>query len=123
MCNDGSFSAKMNLDACKGCPRYEECHPRENKTTAVLKLTKKQIIRAVEARNRGTELFSAESRYRNGVETIPSILRRRYRVDEMPVRGLSRTRFRFGIAIGGLNFMKLWSFIKKGDSAPKMASC
>ena len=123
VCNDGSFSAKMNLDACKGCPKYEECHPRENKTTAVLKLTKKQIIRAVEARNRGTELFSAESRYRNGVETIPSILRRRYRVDEMPVRGLSRTRFRFGIAIGGLNFMKLWSFIKKGDSAPKMASC
>lgn len=120
---DGAYSAKMNLETCKACPYYEECHPRKNKKTAVLHLTRKQILRALEAKSRGTISFAAESRYRNGVETIPSILRRRYRVDEMPVRGLKRTRFRFGLDIGGLNFMKLWRFMKQGVSAPKIAEC
>ena len=123
VCGDGSFSAKMDLETCKACPYYEECHPRKNRKTAVLHLTRKQILRALEAKSRGTISFAAESRYRNGVETIPSILRRRYRVDEMPVRGLKRTRFRFGLDIGGLNFMKLWSFMRQGVSAPKIAVC
>ena len=123
VCKDGAYSAKMNLETCKACPYYEECHPRKNKKTAVLHLTRKQILRAAEAKSRGTISFATESRYRNGVETIPSILRRRYRVDEMPVRGLKRTRFRFGLDIGGLNFMKLWRFMKQGVSAPKIAEC
>lgn len=123
VCIDGAYSAKMDLETCKACPYYEDCHPRENKKTAVLQLTRKQILRAIEVKSRGTISFAAESRYRNGVETIPSILRRRYRVDEMPVRGLRRTRFRFGLDIGGLNFMKLWTFMKQGVSAPKIAVC
>ncbi|MBR2257705.1 MAG: transposase, partial [Blautia sp.] len=86
-------------------------------------LTEKQIRRAVEARFRDTEEFSAESKFRNGVETLPSVLRRRYRVDEMPVRGLKRTKFRFGLSIGGLNFMKLLKFMKGRGSAPKMQPC
>ena len=120
---DGALNAAMNPEVCRNCPYYKECHPRENKTTTVLTLTEKQIRRAVEARFRDTEEFAAESRFRNGVETLPSVLRRRYRVDEMPVRGLKRTKFRFGLAIGSLNFMKLLKFMKGGGSAPKMQPC
>ena len=120
---NGALNAVLNPEVCRNCPFYKECHPRENKTTAVLTLTEKQIRRAVEARFRDTEEFAAESRFRNGVETLPSVLRRRYRVDEMPVRGLKRTKFRFGLAIGSLNFMKLLKFMKGGGSAPKMQPC
>ena len=120
---DGALNAKMDINICRDCPLYDECHPRENKSTAVLRLTKKQIRRAAEIKSRGSVEFTKHSNFRNGVETIPSTLRRRYRIDEMPVRGLLKTRFRFGRAIGGLNFMKLWKFVKDRISAPKIQLC
>ena len=35
----------------------------------------------------GTEEFKNLFRIRNGVETVPSLLQRKYHVDRMPVRG------------------------------------
>ncbi|MFR3667306.1 MAG: hypothetical protein ACLTVV_06050 [Ruminococcus sp.] len=49
---------------------------------------------------------------RNGVETLPSLLRRRYHADRMSVRGLIRGRFFFGCKIGALNFKKLFTYRK-----------
>ena len=49
---------------------------------------------------------------RNGVETVPSILRRIYHTDRMPVRGLISGRFFFGCKIGALNFKKLFTYRK-----------
>ena len=49
-------------------------------------------------------------RIRNGVETIPSVLRRKYRVDRMPVRGKLKTKVFFGFKLCALNFSKLWSY-------------
>ena len=43
-----------------------------------------------------TEKYKELSRIRNGVETIPSILWRKYQIDHMPVRGLLPTKLRFG---------------------------
>lgn len=34
-----------------------------------------------------TEEFSEYAKFRNGVEAIPSLLRRRYHVDKIPVHG------------------------------------
>jgi hypothetical protein len=47
-------------------------------------------------------------RIRNGVETIPSVLRRKYHVDTMPVRGRLKTKVFFGLKMFALNFSKLW---------------
>ena len=41
---------------------------------------------------RGSEKFSAMTKYRNGVEALPSLLRRKYKVDQMPVRGKKLTK-------------------------------
>ncbi len=46
----------------------------------------------------------------NGVETIPSILRRKYHVDDMPVRGRLKTKVLFGFKMLALNFSKLWLY-------------
>ena len=59
-----------------------------------------------------TEEFRNLFKIRNGVETVPSMLRRQYHVDEMPVRGLIRGRFFFGCKIGALNFKKLFTYRK-----------
>ena len=53
-------------------------------------------------------LTATIGRIRNGIETVPSILRRKYRVDLMPVRGKSKTEICFGFKMLALNFTKLW---------------
>ena len=61
----------------------------------------------------GTEKFKLLARIRNGVETIPSVLRRKYRADRMPVRGCIPSRLFFGFKIDALNFGKLMTYQKK----------
>ena len=50
------------------------------------------------------------SRIRNGVETVPSVLRNKYAVDKMPVRGKLKTKQFFGFKVAALNFGKLMRF-------------
>lgn len=68
--------------------------------------------RAKQQRRMQTDEFRQLARIRNGVETLPSILRSRYHVDNMFVRGLKRTKFFFGSKIGALNFRKLFRYRK-----------
>jgi len=49
------------------------------------------------------------AKFRNGVETIPSILRRIYHADSLP-RGKTRGRLFFGFKIGTLNSKKLFTY-------------
>ena len=59
----------------------------------------------------GTWQFKFLSKVRNGVETIPSTLRRKYNIDTMPVRGRIRMKHLFGFKIGALNFRKLLKYL------------
>ena len=61
---------------------------------------------------RSTEEFKKYTRFRNGVEALPSLLRRKYRVDTMPVRGLSPTAFFFGCKIGAINVRKFCTWMQ-----------
>ena len=51
-------------------------------------------------------------RIRNGVETTPSVIRNKYGVDKMPVRGRLKTKHFFGFKIAALNFKKLMRFLQ-----------
>ena len=44
---------------------------------------------------------------RAGLEGIPSVLRRRYKIDTMPIRGLLRSKLWVGFKIAAYNFKKL----------------
>ena len=50
-------------------------------------------------------------RIRNGVETVPSVIRNKYLVDTMSVRGKLRTKLFFGFKVAALNFQKLRRFM------------
>lgn len=50
---------------------------------------------------------SVNTTLRNAVEGIPSVMRRRYHVDDLPVFGLTRTRMAFALKVGAYNFKKL----------------
>ena len=62
----------------------------------------------------GTEQFTLLARIRNGVETVPSVLRRIYHADRMQVRGLIKTRFYFGCKVAAMNVRKLITY-QKGE--------
>lgn len=81
------------------CPYFERCHAKEQKDTTVVTVSKDSIERAEKQEQLDSEEYKQAARERNAVEGVPSVLRRRYRVDDIPVFGLRRSRvfFRFKV--------------------------
>ena len=50
-----------------------------------------------------TKDFLQFTNFRNGVEGIPSVLRRAYNVDRIPFRGLVRKKHSLGIKLTAIN--------------------
>ena len=57
------------------------------------------------------ETFKNYARFRNGVETVPSNVRKNYHLEKLP-RGKQRGKFFFGAKIAALNFRKLFNYRK-----------
>lgn len=102
----GQCVVSFQKSQCEQCPYREQCRPKMYKRVSKKTVSVNSKHRAEQQRFRGTEEFSILSNFRNGVESIPSILRRKYQIDRMPVRGLNRTKFFLGCKIGALNFKK-----------------
>lgn len=85
------------------------------KTRVRKELSWKSVGRAEQLQYMKTENFSEYAGFRNGVETIPALLRRRYHVDKIPVNGKKRTRLFFGFKIAALDFQKLLDYTNSLD--------
>lgn len=94
-----------------GCPYRDRCRPKIYKRVAKIITSKAAHDRAVIRRIVHSEEFKNYTRLRNGVETVPSIIRNNYRLDKMP-RGKQRGKFFFGCKIMALNFKKLFTYRK-----------
>ena len=99
------------VECCKACPHRNECNPHIHKQTASLNISRKGRNRARYQRVMQEKIFKAFCRLRNGVETIPSNLRKNFHIDKLP-RGKQRGKFFFGSKIAALNFRKLFNFRK-----------
>ena len=55
----------------------------------------------------GEKEYIKECNQHAGVEGIPSVFRRKYDVDEMPVRGEVCQKIWFGLKVAAANFKKL----------------
>ena len=96
---------------CENCPHQKECNAKLKPRTAVILLSLGALAHTQEAiRRKDDETMKLIGRIRNGVETIPSVLRRKYNVDHMPVRGKLKTKVFFGFKMLALNFSKLWLY-------------
>ena len=119
----GQCTISFQKSQCQDCPHKEKCHPKMFKRVSRKTVSTKSNQRAKQQRERSTEDFKKQSRFRNGVETIPSILRRKYGIDKIPVRGLIRSRFFFGCKIGALNIKKFCRYMQDQDKCvPKMVT-
>ena len=111
----GKVRASFPKNMCENCPYKDQCQPKISNKTSRVYVTKAAHERALSQRFRKTWQFEFLSRVRNGVETVPSILRRRYHIDTMPVRGKIRTKHMFGFKIGALNFRKLLKYLSSRE--------
>ncbi len=55
----------------------------------------------------GTEEYKKIARKRAGIEGIPSVLRRKYNIDHLPVRGKLRSKIWLGFKIYAINCKRL----------------
>ena len=106
------FHVSFQKEQCANCPHKAQCKAKIYKRVSRVTVSVKSHERAKQQRFMGTEEFRNLFKIRNGVETLPSLLRRRYHADRMSVRGLIRGRFFFGCKIGALNFKKLFTYRK-----------
>jgi hypothetical protein len=117
--NDRSV-AYFKTEECSSCPYKDRCQPRFLKSRVRKEVSWKAVGRAKQLQYMQTEEFSLYARFRNGVEAIPSLLRRRYKVDKIPTHGKNRTRFHFGFKIAALDFQKLLDYTNDlGNCAQK----
>ena len=109
-------AAYFKPEECSSCPYKDRCQPRFLKTRVRKEVSWKAVGRAKQLQYMKTEEFSRYARFRNGVEAIPSLLRRRYHVDKIPAHGKNRTRFHFGFKVAALDFQKLLDYINSLDN-------
>lgn len=101
------YTVKMSKEKCAACPLKDKCPMKLQKKMNVIHFSEKRYRNDQLRTLMGTEEYRKLTNARAGVEGIPSVLRRRYRVDEMPIRGLVRTKIWFGFKIAAMNFKSL----------------
>lgn len=106
---NGQMRATFPADCCNNCPNKDRCPAKIGKRVSAVTISVSSINRAQTQRHIKGEEGRNFARFRNGVETIPSILRRIYHADNLP-RGKRRGGLFFGFKIAALNFMKLFTY-------------
>jgi hypothetical protein len=106
----GKVRATYGRHTCECCPFKDQCNPKIGSHVSSICVSFESSARAQTQRYFETWEYKFLAKFRNGVETIPSVLRRCYGIDRMPVRGLIRMKHLFGIKIGAVNFRKLLKY-------------
>ena len=90
----GMVTAIMPENCCATCPNRDKCNTRFNKKKTISKvvLSSRMVRRARQARSFSTDEGRKNARMRNGVEGIMSVMRRKYKIDHLPVFGLDRLK-------------------------------
>ncbi len=81
-------------------------------------ITEKTVQRALYLKKYSLAEYQELAKIRNGVEGIPSILRRRYNVDHMPVRGYLRSKMSFAFKVAAINVKRVLKKAKQGCLLP-----
>lgn len=108
-----SYTAYFDSNKCRECPLRDKCRIKITKNKATIKISEKVYRTSLIRATIGTEEYRRTANQRAGVEGIPFVLRRRYQVDSMPVRGLLRSKLWFGFKIAAMNLKSLMKWVKK----------
>lgn len=109
--SNGKCRISFPRTTCENCPYRDQCNPHFHKQTASMNISQKGRNRARAQRSMKEEKQKDYARLRNGVETIPSNLRKNFHLEKLP-RGKQRGKFFFGSKVAALNFRKLFNYRK-----------
>ena len=112
------YNAKFNKESCASCPLKDSCIVKEQKRFNAVTITDKKMIADRYRSLLGTARHQALADFRAGVEGVPSVLRRVYRIDDLPVRGLVRTRIWDNLKVIAYNFKSYYSYCKRCGASP-----
>ncbi len=112
-----TYKARFAKETCASCPLKEHCIIKEQAKSNLVTFTDKQLTIAIYRTRLGTAEHQALGDFRAGVEGVPSVLRRRYRIDELPVRGLIRARIWDNLKIMAYNFSSVHSYLQRNRAA------
>lgn len=104
----GMCRALFPKDCCENCPHKNDCRCRPQKKNYAVHASASMASRAGYLEKLSTARYIKLTRMRNAIEGIPSVLRRKYHIDEIPVFGKLRSRQFFLFKIGAYNFGKLF---------------
>lgn len=107
---NGQITTRFDVDKCRNCPFRDKCKPKMNSKTGTVLLSGKSVKRAKMQIKLSSQEYKAYGKYRNGVESLPSEMRRKYKMDELPVRGRQKVKLWMGFKVIAHNTKK---FIKK----------
>jgi len=105
-CNN-SYRAHFNQKHCSHCPLRKDCLVVKQKKSYLFKVSEKTLHRSRLITRMGTSEYQELARKRAGIEGIPSALRRRYKIDHLPVRGVIRSKVYLGFKISVINCKRL----------------
>ena len=110
-----SHTAKFKNEQCENCSLRKQCPAKKEKKGYSVKFSSKSYSNSKLREAMKTKEYIQLTNKRAGVEGIPSVIRRKYQVDSMPVRGLLRSKLWFSFKVGAYNFNKLLRYLgKKG---------
>lgn len=110
----GTYTGKFNKETCNKCEHKDKCPFKSQKKNNVIRFTQKRYNTDLQRERMKDSNYIELANKRAGVEGIPSVLRRRYKVDNMPIRGYLRSKLWFGFKIMAYNVKKLLRNIDKG---------
>ena len=108
-----SHSAKFKNEQCENCALRKQCPVKKEKKGYSVKFSSKSYSNSKLREAMKTKEYIQLTNKRAGVEGIPSVIRRKYQVDSMPVRGLLRSKLWFSFKIGAFNFNKMLRYLGK----------
>ena len=104
---EGSYRAHFNQKHCNHCPLRKDCPVVKQKKSYLLKVSEKTLHRSRLITKMGTSEYQELAKKRAGIEGIPSVLRRRYKIDHLPVRGEVRVKVWLGFKLSAINCKRL----------------
>ena len=108
-----SYTAKFDKETCEKCPVKDKCPLKPQKKFNTISVSEKRRNTDLQREKMSQQEYIEITNQRAGVEGIPSVLRRRYKIDNMPIRGLLRSKLWVGFKIAAYNFKKLLAKLLK----------
>lgn len=98
------YTAKFTKQECTSCPFLEQCPIQQQKKFNTVRFTENKLQTDIVRNQMNSESYRLLSNFRAGVEGIVSALRRGFKMDDIPVLGLVRSKIWVHTKIIAYNF-------------------